>query len=328
MDHTDGMKDFTYKAILDELGKIPADRDPAEAKALQRELTATQKRNHQLEDTVYDYEEQYNALVRENHRFQNLYHQSNISLNTAKYQIDRHSQDAQRARHRNVELHRRLEKFQKLIKLPKTAKHDRKLYSLTAIPVGVYFHSDREEKETLRAVSQLFRTYDRYYVRAEWTRYYDHWKRIHYLQSQIDLLSKKLVCVSPYHLFLRDMKRGVVETWLPLPKSAREWGLRWRLASPYFRDEFIKRAKNTYRIVYPYNTKRTTTEYLYIKTGSNEYRSCLGLLAKISFDMDFLDRHGIDHCDDQVQLEECQDQLDMFRSEMKGRKALPAPTGS
>lgn len=320
MDHTDGMKDSTYKAILDELGKIPADRDPAEAKALQQELTATQKRNHQLEDTIYDYEDQYGAVVRENQRFQNLYQQSSISLNIARYQIDRHSQDAQRARHRNVELHRRLEKFQKLIKLPKTAKHDRNLYSLTAIPTGVYFHSDREEKETLRSVYQLFRTYDGYYARAEWTRYYDHWKRIHFLQSQIDLLSKKLVCVSPYHLFLRDMKRGLVETNDPLPKSAREWGLRWRLASPYFRDEFIKRAQNTYRIVYPYNKKRTSKEYLYIKTGSNEYRSSLGVLAKICFDMDFLDRHGIDYCDDQVQLEECQHQLKTYLEEMKEKR--------
>lgn len=325
MDHTDGMQEATYKAILDELGKISADRDPADAKALQQELTATQKRNHQLEDAIYDYQDQYGAVVRENQRFQHLYQQSLLSLNLVKYQVDRHCQEATRERHRNVELHRRLEKFQKIVKLSKTAKHDRSLYSLTAIPTGVYFYSDREETETLRAVYQLFRTYDGYYASAEWARYRDHWKRINFLQSQIDLLSKKLVRVTPYHLFLHDMKRGLVETNDPLPTSAREWGRRWKTISPYLRNEFIQRAQHTYRIVYPHNKKRSSREYLYIKPGSNEYRSALGLLAKICFDMDFLDRHGIDYCDDQVQLEECHDQLKNYLEELKKIKAIPAP---
>lgn len=323
MNHTDGMKEATYKAILDELGKIPADRDPAEAKALQKELTALQSRTHQLEDVVFDYQDQYAAIFRENQRLHTYSLQVVTAHNIIQIQLDSLKQKATCARNRNAELYRRLHQFSKAIQQPGLlSPKDRDLYSLTVIPTGVYFDTEDLEKKTLGAVQILFDTYQYYYEKEERIRQIKKCDRIYTLQQNIDDLSKTLVRVSAYHLFIHDVKKGQFKIAGVCPNSSSGWGKLWRETDTFCRQDFQTRAQDTWRVVYPYNRRRTTQAlktngYLYFKKGSSAYRSKLGLIDKTQLDIDFLDSYGLDFCDDQVQLEDAHINLQKYLEEIK-----------
>jgi hypothetical protein len=321
MDHTDGMQEATYKAILDELGKIPADRDPAEAKDLQKELTAQGERTRQLEDDVYQYQEQYQFVVRENQRLHTYSLQESVAHTITRRKLDSQTQAAILSRLRNVELYRRLHQMAKAIKQPGLlSPEDRKLYSLTIIPTGVYFDNDALEKDTLKAVQELFSKYQSRYEKHSRKRYWDVWRKVDHLQQQIDHLTKTLRHVSAYHLFLREATQGSLQIEGSRPTNSREWGQYWRDSSTAFRESFQEKARETWRIAYPYNPERTVQRsregYIRCKKDSQAYRTQLGVIEQIQMDLEFLNKHSVDVSETQNQLEENQDKLQGYLQEI------------
>lgn len=298
MDHVDGMRDSTYKNILEELGKIPDHKDPTSALELQKELKRQQSENRMLEDSIFDCQDQLDAQ-------EQYIRNANASLTLMTYRVVRLENEYRLERHRNIDLHRRVLNYQKLLKVPKSSCSSKEMYSITDIPTGVYFATDQLERSSLKAVQDMFTQYDRLYKDRMWADKMLWFKRnekksaeIYSLQHTLDSLTKKLQPVKPFYLFMREGRNLSEEN-----VNIKEWGRRWREeVSDTVKSEIVKRASHTYRVVYPYNKNRNSKEYQLYPTKNQKYRASLGLMEQIRFDINCLQKRGLDTQEDETQL--------------------------
>ena len=321
MDFRDDIPDSVYKAILESLARMPAERDPAEAQHLQRDLTAQQNRSRQLEDALIDYQDQFGSLMREHLDLQEFSLAQNRARCAAEKKLLQQRTEIKRERGRIKELKRRLHQVLNAINQPGLlSQKGQRFISQTMIPTGVYFNDETLEDETLKAVRELFSTFEKLYEEQRRKRKWDAWDRVRHLQEQIDHLTKKLEPVSAWHLFLHEGTRNIFEIEGTRPLGCAEWGQYWRESSEAFKKKFQQRAQDTWRIVYPHNPKRTTQRaregYIHCKEDSQEYRTQLGIIEQKRTDVSLLNKYEVDYKDHQAQLEENQLKLQDYLDEI------------
>ena len=307
MDHVDGMRDDTYKNILESLGKIPDHKDPTSALELQKELKRQQSEYQLLEDNLFDCQDQ---LEGQEHFIRSASH----SITMMSYRIHVLENAFRLERHRNLDLHNRVLNYQKLVKVPKAVCDGRGLYSITDIPTGVYFATDQLERSSLKAVQDMFNKYERLHRdreradRVHWlNRNSNKTMEIYRSQLEIDNLTRGLSVVKPFYLFMREGKALSNEK-----VSLKEWGRRWREeVSDEVRRDIVERSKKMYRVSYPYNkSKRDPGPYLHFPEKDMVFRGALGVMEQIRFD---IDRMG-----ESINQEQAEEELRQCRIKVNG----------